>query len=77
MRGSHDLGMVRQPEVIVRTHVQKIGATGNGDVRLLGRGEHALAFEQTCFADLVDLGREVLFHGAVHGVGPFVWIDFF
>ncbi len=61
MRGLHNLGMVGQPEVVVRAHVQNAGTAFNGDVRLLGRGEHALALEQPGLADLVDLGCEMLF----------------
>ena len=67
VRRLHDLGMIGQAEVVVRAHVQNIGRPCDADVRLLGRGEHALALEEAGRADLVELAGQVLLHGAVHG----------
>ena len=66
VRRLHHLGMIGQAQVVVGAHVQDIGPSPDADVRLLGRGEHALALPEAGRADLVELAGQVLLHGAVH-----------
>ena len=42
----HDLGVIGQPEVIVRAHVQHVGPALDADVGLLRRAQDALALEE-------------------------------
>ena len=64
-RGLYDLGVVRQAEIVVRTHVDDIGATLEGDVVFLVRGDHPLGLPQPCRFDFGDFCGVAVFGSEV------------
>ncbi len=63
----HDLGMIRETEIVIGAHVQDIGTALHADVSLLGRREHPLALPEAGRANLVELVQQVFLNRAEHG----------
>ena len=58
--------MIGEPQIIVGTHVQHAFATGNGDVGILGCGNHPLGFEETLRFNFFECLRKLFFEFSDH-----------
>ena len=58
--------MIGEAKIIVGAHVQHAFATGNGDVGILGGGNHPLGLEETLRFNFFECLRKLFFEFSDH-----------